>query len=348
MSECSFRDGRIVSDYGVPYFVAEVNSSHNGNIETARKMIDAAADIGADCVKFQSWSAASLYSKTYYDENPIAKRFVERFALTSTQLKQMASYARAQGIEFSSTPYSEEEVDFLLEECRAPFLKIASMELNNPRFLSYIGRKRVPLVLSTGMGTMEEIRRAVQTLEDAGAEEICLLHCISIYPTKVETLNLRNILGLRKEFPHFPIGFSDHTEDDAAAVAAVTLGAALIEKHLTLDRSKVGMDNGMATEPEPFRKLVDKCRMVQRGLGSEEREVFPEELAQRRKMRRSVVVVKDLPAGHVLCAEDLYAKRPGTGIPPDRLGDMIGKSLRCAVKADTLLQEDDILEDGIR
>ena len=104
MSECSFRDGRIVSDYGVPYFVAEVNSSHNGNVETARKMIDAAADIGADCVKFQSWSAASLYSKTYYDENPIAKRFVERFALTSTQLKEMADYARAQGIEFSSTP----------------------------------------------------------------------------------------------------------------------------------------------------------------------------------------------------------------------------------------------------
>ena len=175
-----------------------------------------------------------------------------------------------------------------------------------------------------------------------------MLHCISIYPTKVETLNLRNILGLRKEFPHFPIGFSDHTEDDAAAVAAVTLGAALIEKHLTLDRAKVGMDNGMATEPEPFRVLVEKCRMVQRGLGSEEREVFPEELAQRRKMRRSVVVVKDLPAGHVLCAEDLYAKRPGTGIPPDRLGDMVGKRLRCTVKADTLLQEDDILEDGIR
>ena len=345
MSECSFRDGRIVSDYGVPYFVAEVNSSHNGNVETARKMIDAAADIGADCVKFQSWSAASLYSKTYYDENPIAKRFVERFALTSTQLKEMADYARAQGIEFSSTPYSEEEVDFLLEECRAPFLKIASMELNNPRFLSYIGRKRVPLVLSTGMGTMEEIRRAVQTLEDAGAEEICLLHCISIYPTKVETLNLRNILGLRKEFLHFPIGFSDHTEGDAASVAAVALGAALIEKHLTLDHTKVGMDNGMATEPAAFSALVVKCRMVQQGLGAEERTVYAEEMEQRRKMRRSVIFARDLPAGHVLARSDLYAKRPGTGIAPDRMGALVGKTLARAVRADTLLCREDILED---
>ena len=347
MSDCRFRDDRVISDYGMPYFVAEVNSSHNGNIETARKMIDAAADIGADCVKFQSWSAGSLYSKTYYDENPIAKRFVERFSLSPAQLKEMADYAHAQGIAFSSTPYSEEEADFLLEECRAPFLKIASMELNNLRFLSYIGQKRVPLVLSTGMGTMDEIRCAVRTLEKAGAEEICLLHCVSIYPTKVETLNLRNIIGLRKEFPQYPIGFSDHTEGDAAAVAAVALGAALIEKHLTLDHTKVGMDNGMATEPEPFRVLVDKCRMIQMGLGSEERVVLPEEIEQRKKMRRSVVVVNDLPAGHVLCAEDLYVKRPGTGISPDRLETLIGKTLKRAVQADTLLAED-ILEDAVR
>lgn len=342
MSECRFLDGRVVSDYGDPYVVAEVNSSHNGNIETARKMIDAAAEIGADCVKFQSWSAASLYSKTYYDENPIAKRFVDRFSLAPVQLREMALYAQSKGIAFSSTPYAEEEVDFLLDECGAPFLKIASMELNNPAFLSYIGRKHVPVVLSTGMGTMEEIQAAIRTLEKAGAEGICLLHCVSIYPTKVETLNLRNIIGLRKAFPAYPVGFSDHTEGEVAAIAAVALGAALVEKHLTLDRSKVGMDNGMATEPEPFRVLVNHCRMVQRGMGTEERIVYPEELEQRKKMRRSIIAVRDLPKGHVLQKGDLYAKRPGTGISPDKMDSLLGKTLRRDVKADTLLQVEDL------
>ena len=345
VSDCQFRDGHIVSDYGRPYFVAEVNSSHNGNVEIARKMIDAAAAIGCDCVKFQSWSARSLYSATYYADHPIAKRFVDRFSLSPDVLVEMAEYARAKGLSFSSTPYSEEEVDFLVDTCKAPFLKIASMELNHLDFLSYIGAKKVPLVLSTGMGTMEEIRRAVHTLEAAGAEQMVLLHCVSIYPTQVETINLRNIIGLRKEFPAYPIGFSDHTEGDAAAIAAVALGAALIEKHLTLDHTKVGMDNGMATEPEPFAALVEKCRMVQQGMGTEERIVYPEELEQCRKMRRSVVTVCDLPAGHVLTRADLCAKRPGTGIPPDRIGALVGMTLRHAVAGDTVLEQGDILED---
>jgi possible N-acylneuraminate-9-phosphate synthase len=182
-------------------------------------------------------------------------------------------------------------------------------------------------------------------LEAAGAEQMALLHCVSIYPTRVETINLRNIIGLRKEFPAYPIGFSDHTEGDAAAVAAVALGAALIEKHLTLDHTKVGMDNGMATEPEPFAALVEKCRMVQQGMGTEERIVYPEELEQRRKMRRSVVTACDLPAGHVLTRADLCAKRPGTGIPPDRIGALVGMTLRHAVVGDTVLEQGDILED---
>lgn len=345
VSDCQFRDGHIVSDDGRPYFVAEVNSSHNGNVEIARKMIDAAAAIGCDCVKFQSWSARSLYSATYYADHPIAKRFVDRFSLSPDVLAEMAEYARAKGLSFSSTPYSEEEVDFLVDTCKVPFLKIASMELNHLDFLSYIGAKKVPLVLSTGMGTMEEIRRAVHTLEAAGAEQMALLHCVSIYPTRVETINLRNIIGLRKEFPAYPIGFSDHTEGDAAAIAAVALGAALIEKHLTLDHTKVGMDNGMATEPEPFAALVEKCRMVQQGMGTEERIVYPEELEQRRKMRRSVVTACDLPAGHVLTRADLCAKRPGTGIPPDRIGALVGRPLRHAVAGDTVLEQGDILED---
>lgn len=343
MARCIFRNGKIVEDYGRPYIIAEVNSSHNGKLEVARQMIDVAVEIGCDCVKFQSWSVDSLYSRTYYDDNPIAKRFVSKFSLSPEQLKEMAMYSKEKGIDFSSTPYSEEEVDFLLDECEAPFLKIASMELNNISFLRYIAQKKVPIVLSTGMGTLEEVERAINVLKSEGAANIVLLHCVSIYPTMVDTINLKNIEGLRRKFSAYPIGFSDHTEGDAASVAATALGAAVIEKHLTLDRAKVGMDNGMATEPEPFKLLVDKCHMIQLGMGTENRVVLPEEYEQRKKMRRSVIAVRDLPAGYILTRADLYAKRPGTGISPDKLDLLVGKKLQRDVLADTLLKSDDIV-----
>ena len=344
MSQCIFADGTVISDYGRPYVVAEVNSSHNGNMDTARKMIDAAAEIGCDCVKFQSWSASSLYSKTYYKANPIAKRFVDKFSMSPQQLKELSLYCADRGIAFSSTPYSEEEVDFLVEECSVPYIKIASMELNNPGFLRYIGEKRVPIVLSTGMSDLNEVERAVEVLEDAGVTQMVLLHCVSIYPTQLTTVNLNNILGLRERFGKYPIGFSDHTEGDAAAVAATALGAGLIEKHLTLDHTKVGMDNGMATEPEAFRTLVSKCRDIQVAMGQKERVVQPQELAQRANMRRSLIAVRDLPEGSVIQRSDLYAKRPGTGISPDRIEEVIGKKVLRAIEADTLVLPEDIGE----
>lgn len=343
MSKCVFSDGTIVSDYGRPYVVAEVNSSHNGNVALAREMIDAAVKSGCDCVKFQSWSASSLYSKTYYKSNPIAKRFVDKFSLSPEELKGLSIYCVEQGIGFSSTPYSEEEVDFLVDECKVPFLKIASMELNNPKFLRYIGQKKAPIVLSTGMSEFSEVDRAVEVLEEAGVEQMVILHCVSIYPTILTTVNLNNIIGLREHFSRFPIGFSDHTEGDAAAVAAVTLGAALIEKHLTLDRSKIGMDNGMATEPEQLAEMVTKCRDIQIALGQKDRILQSQELEQRTNMRRSLIAVHDLKAGSIIQEEDLYAKRPGTGIAPDRIKEVIGKRVVQDIEADTLILPENII-----
>lgn len=341
MGQCKLLNGKVLGDYEQPYIIAELNSSHNGDLDVARKMIAAAAKAGCDCVKFQSWSVDSLYSKSYYKGNPIAKRFVKKFSLKPEHLKELSGYCKEKGIDFSSTPYSEAEVDFLIDECHAPFVKIASMELNNIDFLKYIGMKEVPVILSTGMGDFDEILRAVDALQSVGNNDLALLHCVSLYPTRLETMNLKNISGLRKAFPGIPIGFSDHSADDAAAVAAVALGAAIIEKHFTLDSKKIGMDNGMAMEAEPFEIMVSKCRNVFKGLGSEMREVYPEEYKQREKMRRSVIVVRDLPAGHVLERSDLYAKRPGTGISPDKIDDLVGKRLICSVEADTLLSEDD-------
>lgn len=341
MASVKLRSGRVLSDYGRPYFVAEVNSSHNGNVEVAKQMIDAAAKAGCDCVKFQSWSAESLYSQSYYKDNPIAKRIVAKFSLSAEQLKDMAAYAREKKIDFSSTPYSCEEVDFLIDVCNAPFVKVASMDLNNLKYLRYIAKKGVPIVLSTGMSTMDEIKRAVKTIEAEGNSQICLLHCISIYPPEFDTIHLNNIVGLREVFPDYPIGFSDHSHGVEMAVAATTLGAALIEKHLTLDCKKIGMDNQMATEPEEMAQMVRCCLNTQMALGNKERVVRQAEQEQMEKMRRSVILTKDLGAGHILTIDDLDAKRPGTGIPADELDALVGKRLVKDVKADLLLERDD-------
>lgn len=341
MAICKLDNDVIIEDYNKPYIIAEVNSSHNGDVEVAKKMIDAAKEAGCDCVKFQSWSSESLYSKTYYKENPIAKRFVDKFSLSSDQLKEIISYCKQVKIGFSSTPYCEDEVDFLVSE-HVPFIKIASMELNNPYFLTYIASKNVPMILSTGMGEMQEIERAVETIEKTGNKQLILLHCVSIYPAEDATINLNNILGLRERFPNYPIGFSDHTLGDTISIGATALGAAVIEKHLTLDKKKIGMDNQMAMEPEDLKVFVERCRMLQIALGSKERCILPEEYEQRKNMRRSLVSVRDISVGDVISEGDLYAKRPGTGISPDRMSELVGKVACKEILADTLISVTDI------
>lgn len=342
MSKIILADGSIVADYTKPYIIAEVNSSHNGDIETAKKMIDAAVEAKCDCVKFQSWTTASLYSQSYYKNNPIAKRFVDKLSLDSSQLKEMAEYCREKGIGFSSTPYSKEEVDFLVEECQVPFIKISSMEVNNSEFLEYIAQKRIPIIISTGMSDIEEIENAVDILVNAGNSNLILLHCVSIYPTPLENANLNNIIGLRERFGNFPIGYSDHTLGDTAAVVATTFGAAVIEKHITLDSKKIGMDNQMAMEPEMLKQLVQKCEETVKCLGTKGRVVTEEEYKQRNNMRRSIVTTKKLEAGHVLVREDMDVKRPGSGLPPNKIHELIGMRINKDIDSDMLIMMSDI------
>lgn len=339
MAECRLGDGTIVGDYNPPYVIAEVNSSHGGSMDVAMQMVDAAVDAGCNCVKFQSWSAESLYSDSYYRENPIAKRFVKKFSMGEEKLRELAGYCKEKGIGFSSTPYSKAEVDFLAET-GVPFIKIASMELNNPDFLKYIAEKKIPVILSTGMGEMEEINRAVQVIREAGNCNLILLHCVSIYPAKEETICLNNILGLRERFSDCPIGFSDHTIGDEVAIGAVALGAAVIEKHLTLDKSKIGMDNQMAMEPLQLKGLVRKCHLVQKSLGTKDRILIPEEYEQRKNMRRSIVSAHFIAKGTVLCKEDFVFKRPGTGLSPQKVEELIGRKALVDIDADLLIKEE--------
>lgn len=340
MSVIAFANGRIVKDYGRPYIIAEVNSSHNGDVNVARKMIDAAVEAGCDCVKFQSWSSNSLYSKTYYKQNPIAKRFVDKLSLSPEELREMVAYCAEKGIDFSSTPYSKEEVDFLANEGNVPFIKISSMEVNNPEYIKYIANKGLPIVISTGMATYEEVKKAVQIIESTGNRQIVILHCVTIYPTPLEKANVNNIISLREMFPNYPIGFSDHTLGDTAAVVACSLGAAVIEKHITLDASKIGMDNQMAMEPAPLKELVEKCKNVHKILGTKDRIIQPEELKQRDNMRRSVVVKRDMKKGDIILRDDLDVKRPGYGFSPERINELVGKRIVKDIEEDMVLLEE--------
>ena len=336
------RSSSIIGEKIKPYFIAEMNTSHFGNMDIAKKMIEEAKKSGCDCVKFQSWSADSLYSKSFYDENPIAKRIFNKFALNNDEMLEVANYCKEIEIDFSSTPYSNHEVDFLINDCNAAFIKIASMELNNYPYLEYIGKTGAPIILSTGMGELKEIKKAVKTIENTGNKNICILHCISIYPCETSTINLKNISGLIKEFPDYLIGYSDHSVGTEMASAAIALGACVIEKHFTLDSSRIGMDNQMASEPDEMTQMVQNCKNVQIALGSPNRTVLFDELEQRKNMRRSVIASKDLKAGNKISIADLDVKRPGTGIPPEEIKTLVGKILKRDIEGNTLIKKSDI------
>lgn len=332
---------RVIGDNCEPYFIAELNTSHFGDVSKAKQMIDMVKECGGDCVKFQSWSEDTLYSNDYYKENPIAKRFVKKFSLNEIQLKELAEYSKSIGIDFASTPYSTEEVDFLLNECNVPFIKVASMDINNYPYLRYLAKSKSAIILSTGMADMDEIVKAIEVLESAGAKNVCILHCVSIYPVDPEHVNLNNIKTLKDTFVRQPIGYSDHTLGTEVGSASVALGACVIEKHVTLDKTIIGMDNQMAIERDELRQMVNSTKNVFKSLGNPKREVSDAELAQRKKMRRSLVPKTDLQIGDTITESNLGAKRPGTGICVSEWDNYIGKKVNKNLKMDSLLSVND-------
>lgn len=325
-----------------PYIVAELNSSHRGKIDVAKKMVDAAKECGCDAVKFQSWTPESLYCSSYYEQNPISKRMVRGFSMPQESLMELAEYCRQIDIDFSSTPYCKEEVDFLIEQCRVPFVKIASMDINNLPFLRYVAKTKVPIVLSTGMANIDEIDKAVSVINEEGNKDICILHCVSLYPVQPADVNLNNIRMLKDRFKEHEVGYSDHTIGTEVACAAVAMGAVLIEKHFTLDNKVIGWDNQMATEPDQMKELVDACKNVYTSLGQYERSITDNELIQREKMRRSLVASHELKKGQLIKEEDLNAKRPGTGLSVDKYYEIIGKKIKCDICEDAMIRYEDI------
>jgi len=328
-----------------PYIVAEVGSNHNGDMNLCRRMIDAAAAAGAHAVKFQSWTDTSLIAEEEYARNTeysdkkkhfgSLREMVMAYQLTAEQHSEAQAHCRAQGIAFCSTPFSTEEVD-LLEKLAVPFFKIASMDVVHLPLLKYVARKQRPVVISTGMATLAEIEQAIDTVRAEGNEQIVLLHCVSIYPPEYDTINLRNMATLQQAFD-VPVGFSDHTLGTAIPLAAISIGACVIEKHFTLDQEMPGWDHAISANPEQLRTIVAEGRNIFTALGVNRRMVSVAEMEKRKRFRRSLVARSKLERGHILTEADLEAKRPGTGIAPNELAYVLGRRLASDVAADQVL-----------
>jgi N-acetylneuraminate synthase len=336
--------GRAVGPGEKPWIIAEIGSNHNGDMELCRQLVDEAAASGADAVKFQSWSKQSLIGRAEYRRNTAycaaerngstLEQQVERYQLTPEQHREIADHCRERGIVFFSSCFSSAEVDLLMA-LDVPAFKIASMDVNYPQLLDYVASMKKPILLSTGLATLGEIERACGIIRSGGAP-LALLHCVSIYPSPPEIVNLRNMDVLRAAFD-VPVGYSDHTLGTAIPLAAIAMGACIIEKHFTLDKSLPGWDHSVSADPAEMRELTRGACEVFAALGSPVRSLTPAQLEKRKTFRRRMIARGPLKKGHRLTAADVDFKRPGTGIHPDEAAYVLN---RCIAR--DLADEDEI------
>lgn len=329
--------------------VAELGVNHDGELERGLALVDAAAAAGADAVKVQTFSADRVasaaapkpaYQRERVPEAESQQELLRRLELSVDDHRALARRARERGVLFLSTPFDEDGAD-LLEELDVPAFKVASPDLTNTPLVLHLARKGRPLILSTGMAYLAEVEDAVAAVRAAGNDRIVVLQCVSAYPADPADANLRAMATLAEALG-VPVGYSDHTTGTATAVAAAALGACLLEKHLTLDRTLPGPDHAASLEPDELARLVAAVREAESALGDGVKEPRPAEAELRLLARRSLAAARDLAAGEVLAPEMLTALRPGTGIPPGRLDEVTGRVLARPVRGGELLDPLDL------
>lgn len=335
---------RLVGEGEPCFIVAEAGVNHNGDINLAKKLIDAATKAEADAVKFQTFKAENVVTKTaqkaeYQKKTTRVEEsqftMIKKLELEERDFKKLFDYAHRQGIIFLSSPFDKRSVD-LLDELGVLAFKVASGEITNFPLLKYIARKKKPIILSTGMSTLGEIVEALEAIREMGAEEIILLHCISSYPAKVEDMNLKAMETLRDAFK-LPVGLSDHSLGITIAIAAVALGACVIEKHFTLDKNLPGPDHRASLEPEELKQMVKAIRDIERAMGDGVKRPVKDEEENKKVGRRSIVASVDIPQGTTITEEMLAIKRPGTGLEPQYVNMVIGRKTRKSIKANELV-----------
>ncbi len=336
--------GRLVGDGEPCFIIAEAGVNHNGDIKLARKLIDVAKEAGADAIKFQTFKAEELVTRNaektaYQRETTPAEEshydMVRKLELARKDFRELFAYAQEKGMIFLSTPFDKGSVD-LLDELGVTVFKVGSGEITNFPLLKYIARKSRLIILSTGMATLPEIEAALETIKGGGSNDIILLHCVSSYPAKVEDMNLRTMQTLRDTFK-LPVGLSDHSRGITIPVAAVALGACLIEKHFTLDNSLPGPDHQASLEPDGLKQMVTAIRDVEKAMGDGIKRPTVVEEAIKKVARRSIVAGGDIPRGTVITREMLDIKRPGTGLEPKYLGEIIGRTAEVTIKKDEII-----------
>lgn len=324
------------------YVIAEIGVNHEGDVNLAKKLIEDAAESGANAVKFQTYKAELLTAKdspSYWDtskESTLSQyELFKKFdGFNETDYVYLKDYCTEIGIDFSSTPFDLESVDWLSKI--VPFLKIASADITNFPLIRKVASKNLPVILSTGAANKGEIQSAVDQLIQYGASEICIMHCILNYPTPLRNANLNMIKDLIINFPNCTIGYSDHTEpseDLLVLTTAITLGAKIIEKHFTHNKNLTGNDHYHAMDMKDMKKFIERANTLFEVLGKESKNYIESEEISRLNARRSLHYRINLDADHHLQDEDLIALRPAVGISPSKIDNFIGKKLKTDVKA---------------
>ena len=338
-----------------PYIIAEVGVNFYDTakeldipvMDAAKLYIKKAKAAGADAVKFQSYKANTIVSKNspaYWDleKEPTTTQyglFIKHDHLEKDDYKELSEYCKECNVDFLSTPFDFASADYL--DDMMDIYKISSSDLTNIPFIRHIARKGKPIYLSTGASYLSEVEAAVRAIEEEGCKEICLLHCVLSYPTKNEDANLNMISYLKKVFPRYEIGYSDHTlPDDNMTILTTSylLGATVLEKHFTLNKNLTGNDHYHAMDPDDLKKACDNFRLLEVIGGQYEKTVLDCELTPRREARRSLVAIRDMKKGEIIKEEDIIIKRPGVGIKPEHIGIIVGRELKQDINEDTILQ----------
>jgi N,N'-diacetyllegionaminate synthase len=327
------------------FIIAEAGVNHNGDINLARELVDVAVEAGVDAVKFQTFISEDIVTchaekADYQKENTGNEQesqfeMLKKLELSFKEFRELKAYCDKRGIIFLSTPFDRKSVDFL-DKLKVLAFKVASGEISNFPLLSHIASKGKPLILSTGMSTLEEVEETLEVLREKQNSKVVLLHCTSDYPAKIEEVNLRAVETMRQAF-HLPLGLSDHTLGIEISIAAVAMGASVIEKHFTLDKDLPGPDHRASLEPQELKDLVRGIRNIEKALGDGIKTPSKSEMNTKLIARKSIVAAMDIKRGELLNEHNLTVKRPGNGISPMRWNEVLGKKAVRDFKEDELI-----------
>jgi N-acetylneuraminate synthase/N,N'-diacetyllegionaminate synthase len=336
---------KIISEDSPVFIIAEAGVNHNGNLEIAMKLVDAACDAGADAVKFQIFNADKLvirdaekaeYQKLTTTSNETQYDMLKKLELSYEDHLKIMEYCKKRNIVYLATPFDYESVD-MLDRLNIFAYKIGSGDITNIPFLKYIGEKEKPIILSTGMSNLGEVEEAIEVIKSTGNDNLILLHCTSNYPTEYKDVNLNAMITMKNAF-RLPVGYSDHTLGTEVAIAAVSIGAVVIEKHFTLDKNMPGPDHKASLEVRELKQMIKSIRNIEAALGNGIKRCTENEENVKKVVRKSIIAAVDIPSGSIITEEMLTIKRPGTGLHPRFFNYLIGKKAKVPILKDTIVE----------